>query len=93
MGYLIIARWGAMDFASRCPPRQVNSGFLIIFELSKRPRVSYRKLKLSEPSHFWVTLEPLWGHFGDIRVMMTHDLTYKSHVVSYVFNKLYIIFM
>ena len=67
MGYLIIARWGAMDVASRFPPNQVNSGFLIIFELSKRPRVSYRKLKLNEPNHSWVTLEPLWGilvHFG-----------------------------
>ena len=33
---------------------------------------STEELQLSEPSRFGITLEPLWGHFGYIRVTLGH---------------------
>ena len=31
---------------------------------SKKPRVIWSRLRVSEPSHFGVSLEALWRHFG-----------------------------
>ena len=40
-------------------------------------------LQLSEPSHFWATLGPLWGHSGYIRVTLGHFMITLGSLWSY----------
>ena len=46
--------------------------FKSIFEGSRKPGGAQEGLRSSEPDHSRVTLEPLWGHFGHIRVTLGH---------------------
>ena len=49
-------------------PKRGKVKKLLVFKAflkgSKRPRVIWSRLQLSGPSHFGVTLEALWRHFG-----------------------------
>ena len=60
-----------------------NIGFESIFEGSKGARVRQPNEQPSEPSHFWATLGPLWGHSGYIRVTLGHFMITLGSLWSY----------
>ena len=46
--------------------------FIAFLKGSRRARGRQENEQRSEPSHFWATLGPLWGHSGYIRVTLGH---------------------
>ena len=53
------------------------------FKVSRYPRGDSENEQVSEPSHFWVTLGPLWCHFGYIRVTLGHFMITLWSLWSY----------
>ena len=50
---------------------------------SKGARGRQPNEQVSEPSHFWATLEPLWGHSGYIQVTLGHFMITLGSLWSY----------
>ena len=50
---------------------------------SSYPRGDSENEQPSEPSDFWATLEPLWGHSGYIRVTLGHFMITLGSLWSY----------
>ena len=68
-------------------PKTGKSKNVLVFKafLKRQSGHEYAResLQLSEPSHFWATLGPLWGHSGYIRVTLGHFMITLGSLWSY----------
>ena len=55
----------------------------LLFEGSRGHETAKESLQRSEPSNFLVTLEPLSGHFGHLRVPLGHLMITLGSLWSY----------